>query len=110
MRRLWPLLALLAVTVACTDGDDGNVEAGSGPRSPGRDTLQVDCGGSVFDFDWLTDAPLIESLADGPASAVDDAGAPAFDPTQDWRGVDQTDERGGLLRKVGEAIHNRAGA
>lgn len=109
MRRLWLLFAPVVVTVGCTDGDDGNVDTGSGPRSPGRDTLQVDCGGSVFDFDWLTDAPLIESLADGPASAVDDAGAPAFDPTQDWRVVNQTDERVDLVRELDEPIDNGAG-
>jgi len=110
MRSLWLVLALLVATfAACGDGDDGSAVAGSDPASPEGETLGVDCGGSVFDFERLIDAPSIETLAEGPAGAVDDAGAPAFDPTQDWKVVEQSDERVDLVRELEERIDNGGG-
>lgn len=103
------LVLLVATVAACGDGDDGRTTTGSSSATPDGEIREVDCGGSVFDLEQLTDAPSIEALADGPANAVDDAGAPAFDPTQDWKVVDQSEERVDLVRELEEPIDNGGG-
>jgi hypothetical protein len=69
----------------------------------------VDCGGSVYDPTELADAPPVSSLPDGPAGAVDDAGAPAFDASQDWKVVYQSDDRVDLVRELDEPFDNGGG-
>lgn len=76
---------------------------GDDEKRPQReDAGTVDCGGSHYDPSTLADAPPVSSLPDGPAGAVDDAGAPAFDPSQDWRVVFRSDSRVDLVRELEE--------
>lgn len=65
----------------------------------------MNCGGSVYEPNALADAPPASSLPQGPASAVDDAGAPAFDASQDWKVVHQSDDRVELLRELDEPVN-----
>ncbi len=110
MRSLCLALVLLVATLAgCSDGDDGSAVAGSSAASHDGNTLEVDCGGIIFDLEQLRSAPSVESLAEGPADAVDDAGSPAFDPTQDWKVVHQSDERVDLVRKLDQPIDHGGG-
>ncbi|HZA40677.1 MAG TPA: hypothetical protein VFA00_08645 [Actinomycetota bacterium] len=83
--------------------------AGTESASPDGETLEVDCGGRVFDFEQLVDAPSIETLAEGPSNAVDDAGAPAFDPEQAWKVVFESDERVDLVRELETPFDNGQG-
>ena len=69
----------------------------------------VDCGGTVYDPATLADAPPASSLPDDPAGAVDDAGAPAFDPTLDWKVVHNTDDRVDLIRELDQPLDNGGG-
>jgi hypothetical protein len=57
----------------------------------------------------LADAPPASSLPDGPAGAVDDAGAPAFDSSQDWKVVHQSDDRVDLVRELDVPFDNGGG-
>lgn len=65
---------------------------------------RVLCGSSTYDAAAWRDAPPAESLPPGPASAVDDAGAPAFDPSEPWRVVYQSAERVDLVRELDAPI------
>jgi hypothetical protein len=65
--------------------------------------------GSVYDPTDLADAPPASSLPDGPAGAIDDGGAPAFDPSQDWKVVYQSDDRVDLVRELDEPFDNGGG-
>lgn len=83
---------------------------GEGSDAPGLpDAATVACGGSVYHPTALSDAPPASSLPVDPASAVDDAGAPAFDPSQDWKVVHQSDDRVGLVRELDEPFDNGGG-
>lgn len=95
----------------CGDGAGEPVEAGGASRetSSAEAATEVECGGSVFDFTDLADAPPASSLPDGPAGAVDDAGAPAFDRSQAWRVVHQSEHRVELIRELEEPFDNRGG-
>lgn len=90
-------LAAVVVALAACGGDDGD------------SVQQVECGASVFDFSTLSDAPSVSSLPEGPSGAVDDAGAPAFDPAQDWKVVGQSPERVELVRELRQPIENGEG-
>lgn len=76
----------------------------SGDAPQVADVATVNCGGSVYDPTDLADAPPASSLRDGPAGAVDDAGAPAFDPSQDWKVVHDSDDRVDLVRVLDDPI------
>lgn len=89
------IAALVVSLAACGDGATESQTA----TAP-DDVQQVECGRSSFDFFSLSDAPSASSLPEGPAGAVDDAGAPAFDPSQDWKIVLQSDERVDLIREL----------
>jgi hypothetical protein len=81
-----------------------------GSDAPGvTDAATVNCGGSVYDPTELADAPPASSLPDGPAGAVDDAGAPAFDASPDWKVVYQSDDRVDLVRELDEPFDNGGG-
>jgi hypothetical protein len=83
---------------------------GEGSDAPGAaHAATVDCGGSVYDPADLADAPPASSLPEGPAGAVDDVGAPAFDPTQDWKVLHQSDDRVDLVRELDEPFDNGSG-
>jgi hypothetical protein len=73
------------------------------------DAATVNCGGSVYDPTELSDAPPASSLPDGPAGAVDDVGAPAFDASPDWKVVYQSDDRVDLVRELDEPFDNGGG-
>jgi hypothetical protein len=73
------------------------------------DAVTVNCGGSVYDPSELAAAPPASSLPEGPAGAVDDAGAPAFDPSLDWKVVHQSDDRVDLVRELDEPFDNGGG-
>ncbi len=108
MRSRLLVLAALVAALGCNAGDDGDVA--TGPQAePEGDAVLVECGGSTFDVEQLTDGPTIESLAEGPAGAVDDVGAPAFDPTLDWRVVAQTADRADLVRELDEPVDQGGG-
>lgn len=69
----------------------------------------VNCGGSTYDPTVLADAPAASSLPAGPAGATDDAGSRAFDPSEDWRVVHQSEDRVDLVRKLDEPFDNGGG-
>jgi hypothetical protein len=93
-----------ASTSTSTRGSAGNEHA------QGDGSATVDCGGSVYDAAALTDALPVSSLPKGPREAVDDAGAPAFNPAQDWNVVHQDANRVDLVRELEEPLDNRDGA
>lgn len=97
----------IAVVLLVTGCGSTSVTVGS--DAPGADAATVNCGGSVYDPSELVDAPSVSSLPDGPAGAVDDVGAPAFDPSQDWKVVRQSDERIDLVRELEEPFDNGDG-
>lgn len=111
MPLLRSILALLALTAlaACGDSDSGEVVAGSDSSAPAAGSVKVDCGGGVFAFEQLADAPSTDSLAEGPSNAVDDAGEPAFDPGLDWKVVHQSEERVHLVRELDTPSDNGDG-
>lgn len=106
-------LAILFLTACGTaeDRGDTSVTVGSdgGDAARGADTTTVNCGGSVYDLGELADAPPASSLPDGPAGAVDDTGAPAFDPSRDWKVVHQSDDRVDLVRELDEPLDKGRG-
>jgi hypothetical protein len=106
VRRSTILLAAWLLLAGCGGGD-----AGPGPAADGAGTTTatVDCGGSTYDPAALDDAPPASALPEGPAGAVDDAGAPAFDPAQDWRVVRQTEDRVDLVRELEEPVDHGGG-
>jgi len=73
------------------------------------DAETVNGGRSVFDAARLAEAPSASSLPDDPAGAVDDAGVPAFDASQDWKVVHQADDRVDLIRELDEPVDNGGG-
>jgi hypothetical protein len=83
------------------------IDGGDVPRA--TDAATVKCGGSVYDSAELADAPPSSSLPDGPAGAVDDVGAPAFDPSLDWKVVHQSEDRVHLVRELDEPFDNGGG-
>ena len=111
VRSVAVLVGLLALA-ACGDGGDGGASDPGSDTSTTRDetreeTNEVSCGRAVFERDALEDAPPLEALPDdpaGPASAVDDLGEPAFDPTLDWKVVFASEERVELLRALDAPI------
>lgn len=106
--RCSALVALIVALAACGDGEDETrVVAESDAAVEGAS--EVNCGGSVFEFSALSDAPSASSLPEGPARAVDDAGAPAFDASQDWKVVHRSDERVDLVRELEEPFDNGGG-
>jgi len=94
-------------------GDDGGqtIEAGTDPedRSTADVAVEAECGSIVFDVNDLADAPPASSLPDGPANATDDAGAPAFDPSQEWKVVHQSVQRADLIRELEEPLDSGGG-
>jgi hypothetical protein len=107
-RRVFPAgisVALLLLT-GC-----GSTSTQSDGRDAPRltDAATVHCGGSVYDPTKLADSPPVSSLPDGPAGAVDDVGAPAFDASQDWKVVHLSDDRVDLVRELDEPFDNGGG-
>ena len=105
------VVACLAIAVLLTScGDATTTTQGDGDNPP-SDTAAgtVNCGGSVYHPAELADAPPVSSLPEGPAGARDDAAAPAFDPSQDWRVVNQSDDRVDLVRELEEPFDNGGG-
>ena len=92
-----------ASTSTSTLGSTGSEQA------QGKGSATVACGGTVYDADALADAPPVSSLPKGPAEAVDDAGAPAFDLAQDWNVVHQDATRVDLVRELQEPLDNGDG-
>jgi hypothetical protein len=104
-------MALALVAASCGYVERETVEAGSDAEesSSAEVALEVVCGTSVFLFDELADAPPACSLPDGPGGATDDAGAPAFDPSQAWKVVHHSEQRVDLLRELEEPLDNGGG-
>lgn len=100
------VLGGIAVALLVTGCGSTSVAVGSdsGNAPQAADVATVNCGGSVYDPNDLADAPPASSLPDGPAGAVDDAGAPAFDPSQDWKVVHHSDDRVDLVRVLDDPI------
>lgn len=94
--------ALLLAACGGTDGTPADLAGQGDGEATGGDAATVTCGGTEYDPTTLGDAPLVTSLPAGPADAVDDAGAPAFDPSQDWRIVHQAEDRVDLVRELDE--------
>ena len=106
------MLALVVALAACGDGATevatGSQESEGAVPAEG-DAQQVDCGGSVFDVSGLSGASSVSSLSGGPAGAVDDAGAPAFDPSKDWKVVTVSRRRVDLMRELEQPRDNGEG-
>ncbi len=99
------------VLASCGSGGRETVGTGGDPEdgSSAEVALEVECGSSVFDVNDFADAPPAVSLPDGPAGATDDAGAPAFDPSQAWKVVHQSGQRVDLLRELEEPLDTGGG-
>lgn len=99
------------VLASCGSAEPETVELSSDPEggSSAEVAPEVECGASVFDFNDFADAPLASSLPDGPAGATDDAGAPAFDQSQAWKVVHQSEQRVDLLRELEEPLDTGGG-
>ena len=107
--RVVPAGIAVALLLAGCGGTSGTVHSG-GSGAPGvADAATVNCGGSVYDPTKLADAPPVSSLPDGPAGAVNDVGAPAFDASLDWKVVYQSDDRVDLVRELDEPFDNGGG-
>ena len=101
-RRVVPAGITVALLLTGCGSTSTSVQS-DGSDAPGvTDAATVNCGGSVYDPTELADAPPASSLPDGPAGAVDDAGAPAFDASPDWKVVYQSDDRVDLVRELDE--------
>ena len=100
--------ALVLVLAACGEGGGGR-GAAAGSDAVVDGALEVSCGGSEFDITALSGAPSVSSLPRGPAGAVDDAGAPAFDASKDWKVVHRSDDRVELVRQLEEPLDDGAG-
>ena len=99
--RLIPVvLPVVVLLVACGEAAGTSGAAGSEPPAPAAESGLVSCGGATYDPAELADAPPASTLPEGPAGAVDDIGKPAFDPSQDWKVVAQSDDRVDLIRKL----------
>ncbi len=83
-------------------GGGDATDGASDPDVSAPSDATVRCGGGVYDPDAFADAPSVSELPDGPAGAVDDAGDPAFDPTDAWRVMLVTEDRVELLRELDE--------
>lgn len=101
---------LLVALAAC--GEEGVAETVPGSQASDdtgpvvEDAQQVECRGISFDLAELSEAPSVSSLPEGPAGAVDDMGAPAFDPSLDWKVVSESDERVDLVRELEQPLDN----
>jgi hypothetical protein len=113
--RAVAVLAIAAVIAGCggTDapplggegsGNDGTRGGDGDPQAGASTGGLVHCGASTYDPAAFADAPPASSLPEGPASAVDDLGDPAFNPADDWRVVLVTDDRAELLRELDESL------
>jgi len=104
IHRLVPAgIAVALLITGCGSTSVAVRSAGSDvPRA--TDVSIVTCGRSVYEPSDLADAPPASSLPEGPAGAVDDAGAPAFDPSRDWKVVHHADDRVDLVRELDEPI------
>lgn len=89
------------LSAGCGGGTERVVVGGDG-RNPSETAAgaTVVCGDAEYDPAVLADAPTTSSLPDGLAEAADDAGEPAFDPSQEWRVVHQSDDRVELIREL----------
>jgi hypothetical protein len=101
-------IVVVLLFIGCGSTPD-EVRGDSSESRPATVSATVNCGGSTYDPAHLADAPRASSLPDGPASAVDDAGAPAFDSSQDWKVVYQSDDRVYLIRELDEPVDNGPG-
>lgn len=88
------------MVLAACGGGESEIGAAAESDAVAGDALDVSCGGSDFDFTALSRAPSVAALPKGPAGAVDDAGAPAFDASQDWKVVHRSDDRVDLIREL----------
>lgn len=106
-------LATIILTACGTAEDRGDasltVGNDSGDAARRADATNVNCGGSVYDPGELADAPSASSLPDGPAGAVDDVGAPAFDASRDWKVMHESDDRVDLVRELDEPLDRGRG-
>lgn len=101
-RLLCAGIAVAVVTTGC--GSPAGTVRSDTKASPTAAAAIVNCGGSVYDPSELADAVPASSLPDGPAGAIDDAGAPAFDPSQDWKVVHLSDDRVDLVSELEEPV------
>ena len=108
MTHRWIAGAIMVALLHTGCGDTSTTVQGDG-RGAAADAATVDCGGSTYDPTRLADAPPASTLPEGPAGAVDDAGASAFDPSPDWKVVHQTDDRVDLVRELDEPFDNGGG-
>lgn len=99
------------VLASCGSGERETGEASSDPEGgfAAGVALEVECGASVFALDDFADAPPASSLPDGPTGATDDAGAPAFDRSEAWKVVHQSEQRVDLLRELEEPLDTGGG-
>lgn len=95
-------ISVVLLLTAC-----GTTTSTTAQRDDGVPT--VDCGGAKYDLTTFADAPPASSLPDGPTGAVDDAGASAFDPSQEWKVVHQSDSRVDLVRELDTPFDNGGG-
>jgi hypothetical protein len=105
--RVVPVVSIAVLLLVTGCGGTSITTRSDAPQA--ADAASVNCGGSVYDPTGIVDAPPVSSLPDGPAGAVDDAGTPAFDPSEDWKVVHQSDDRVDLVRELDEPFDNGGG-
>lgn len=94
--------ALLLAACGGTDEIPADLAGQGDGGATGGDAATVTCGGTEYAPATSDDAPPVTSLPAGPAHAADDAGQPAFDPSQDWRVVHESEDRVDLVRELDE--------
>jgi len=104
-------LAVVLLMAGRADRADpsGAVDGDASSPGPSAQASAVNCGGSVYGPTALSESPPASSLPVGPAGAVDDAGAPAFDPSKDWKVVHQSDDRVDLVGELDEPVDKLGG-
>lgn len=112
-RTVLASIGVVALLVGCAGGS-ANPSGGSRPSNGSTDsstpapssspqTITVNCDGIVYDAAELAQAPLASSLPAGPKGAViHGTDSPAFDSSNSWNVVHQSDDRVELVRKLDE--------
>lgn len=112
-RALAAVLTSIVLLVGCGGATEppavGDGDGDGASSDSGGHVALVECGGSSYDPATLADAPGISSLPAGPADAVDDAGDPALEPSEDWRVVSESDDRVELVRELDEPVDHGGG-
>jgi hypothetical protein len=98
------VIAVALLGAACGDIPTGLDLGEDGPGAIAGPN-EVECAGVVYDPATLDDAPPASTLPEAPLTAlVEDGLDPPFDPSQDWRVVNESSARVDLIRELDEPL------